>query len=47
MRKFATKIISAIKYENPDQTSVYQMIAENIYLNFFNPNTCRVIMQTG
>jgi len=23
-----------IKCENPDQTSVYQMIAENIYLNF-------------
>jgi len=22
------------KCENPDQTSVYQMIAENIYLNF-------------
>jgi len=33
-RKIATKIISAIKCENPDQTSVYQMIAENIYLNF-------------
>jgi len=34
MRKFATKIIGASKCENPDQTSVYQMIAENIYLNF-------------
>ena len=33
-RKIGTKIISAIKCENPDQTSVYQMIAENIYLNF-------------
>ena len=33
-RKIATKIISAIKCENPDQTSVYQMIAKNIYLNF-------------
>jgi len=22
------------KCENPDQTSVYQMIAKNIYLNF-------------
>ena len=34
MRKFATKIISAIKYEKPDQTSVYQMIGDNLDINF-------------
>ena len=33
-RKFATKMIGAIKYENPDKTSVYQMIVENIDINF-------------
>ena len=36
MRKFATKIISAIKCENPDQTSVYQMISENLDINFLS-----------
>jgi len=34
MRKFATKIIGAIKCENPDQTSVYQMIGDNLDINF-------------
>jgi len=33
-RKIATKIISAIKCENPDQTSVYQMIRDNLDINF-------------
>ena len=33
-RKFATKIISTIKCENPDQTSVYQMIGDNLDINF-------------
>ena len=34
-RKFATKIISAIKCENPDhKTSVYQMIRDNLDINF-------------
>ena len=31
---FATKIIGAIKCENPDQTSVYQMIGDNLDINF-------------
>jgi len=34
MRKFATKIIGAIKCENPDQTSIYQMIRDNLEINF-------------
>ena len=33
-RKIATKIISAIKCENPDQTIVYQMIRDNLDINF-------------
>ena len=34
MRKLATEIISAIKCKNPDQTSVYQMIRDNLDINF-------------
>jgi len=34
MRKFATIIIGAIKCENPDQTSIYQMIRDNLDINY-------------
>ena len=34
MRKFATNIISAINYEKPDQTSVYQMIRDILDINY-------------
>jgi len=33
-RKITTKIISTIKCENPDQTSIYQMIGDNLDINF-------------